>query len=284
MTSLRHLFAVLLVAGPAVADEVRPRAVSMAPSLTEMIFDLGLGAHLVARSSACDAPPEAAALPVAGPFGQPNVEALHRIAPDVVFFTDLERPGLAGTLESLGIRARVLPCEGWTQMMAAARSIATALGEPAKGEAWIERMEARRSALAFRVDAAWSGRARPSVYVEIWGDPLTSAGRASFLSDLVSLAGGRNIGDALATAYPHVSAEWLLRENPDTIVLAYMLPGATPAIESLARRPGWSTLRAVRERRIATEIPPDWLLRPGPRWIEGAERLADFLLESDRAP
>lgn len=256
------------------------KAVSLAPSLTELVFALGLGDRLVGRSSACDFPPEAKALPVLGDFGRPNQEALLAAHPDLVLATDLEKPGLRGYLEGLGIRALVLPCENWRDLLEAGRVIGRELGNPEAGRRWADTMEARRAAIEQRADAFRAGRERPGVYIEIWSDPPMTAGKESFANDLVTLAGGRNIGAALGRSYANVSSEWILAQDPDAIVLAYMTTNA--AAERLAQRPGWNRLRAVREGRVCAGINPDWLLRPGPRMLDGAEALAEWLMEEAR--
>lgn len=261
------------------AEAPARRVASLAPSLTELIYDAGWGDRLIARSDACDFPPDAAALPVAGSFGRPNLEWLLRTKPDLVVSTDLERPGLASALNQAGIAFLQLPCESWSQMLDAVAQLGDALGDADGSARWITRARARRDALAQRVALHWGDRSRPRVYVEVWSDPLTTAGKNSFLDDLITLAGGRNLGSTLAQPYAHVSAEWILFEKPDVVVLAYMLPQAEPTADYLARRPGWKNLPAVQSGNVIHDIPADWLLRPGPRWLLGAEALADRLMQ-----
>lgn len=280
MRRLLRFLAVFPLCLSAGADDPPVRRIaSLAPSLTELIYDAGWGDRLMARSDACDFPPEAAALPIAGSFGRPNLEWLLRQRPDVVVSTDLERPGLADTLRQAGIAYLRLPCESWSQLLDAAARIGAALDDPAGASNWIARAEARRAALAERVATHWGDRPRPRVYLEVWGDPLTTPGRDSFLTDLIRLAGGHNIGAALDRPYAHVNAEWILAEDPTVIVLAYMIPRAGPSAEVLVKRPGWKNLSAVQRGAIIADIPPDWLLRPGPRWLQGAEALADALMK-----
>ncbi len=275
------MLAVAVMWGGLAVPAVRagPRTVSLSPNLTELVFALGFGSNLVGRSTACDYPPGAEILPTAGDFGRPNLEQLERLRPDLVLVTDLERPGFATRVQSLGATCLRLPCESWTQLLEAAHTLAEAMGEPSRGTAWVDAMQARRAALAERV-AAHAPAQRPLVYAEIWGDPLTTAARNSALHELVELAGCRNLGGTLAGTYKHASAEWVVAGKPDVILLAYMLPAAVPAREQVTRRPGWRGVPAVRDGRICDTIHPDLLLRAGPRWIEGAEAFADYLNES----
>ena len=285
MILVRQLVLALLLAClfPPVASEAETnvvylRVVSLAPSLTELVCALGLGDHLVGRSSACDYPPSVCQLSVAGGFGRPQLEMVENLKPDVVLATDVEKPGALHRLEKMGVRVLILPCEGWTDLMSAAREISRELGQSVRGEEWVKDMETRRDALSSKTAKYFVGREKPRVYVEVWGDPLTTVSGTTFVHDLVGLAGGHNIAEGLKGRYVHISSEWVIREDPDVILLAYMLPGmAVP--ERLARRPGWDRIRAVQSGKVCTTIPPDWLLRPGPRMIEGAEAFADWLMQ-----
>ena len=280
MTSVRQFLlavALAVACSPAGAGAAPLRAVSLAPSLTELVFALGLEDQLVGRSSACDYPAGAADIPVAGDFGRPQLERIEQLKPDMVLVTDVDKPGVLRRLEAMGVRVLVLPCESWDELLRAARELGRAFGQPERGEEWVRVMQARREALSVRVAEHLGDRERPRVYVEVWGDPLTTVSGTTFVHDLVELAGGRNIAAGLKGRYVHISSEWVIREDPEIILLAYMLPG-TAAPERLAARPGWSGIRAVQRNSICTTIPPDWLLRPGPRMIEGAEALADWLM------
>jgi iron complex transport system substrate-binding protein len=261
------------------AAPVQRRVVSLAPSLTELVWALGFGGRMVGRSDACDHPPEAAALPVAGAFGRPSLEQIEKLGPDLVLFTDLERPALAERIRALGPTCLVLPCESWAGLLEAAEQLGRELGETEAASAWVRRMRDRRRALDQRVGSFYAGRPRPRVYVEVWGDPLTTVGEGSFLDDIVTLAGGRNIGARLRSRYAYVNPEWVLKEDPDVIVLAYMLSGQTPAPSAIGARPGWAGLRAIRTGAVCGGIRPELLLRPGPRIIDGAEALSDCLMK-----
>lgn len=255
-------------------DGKNVRVVSLAPSLTELIADLGFGDMLVGRSSACDYPPEVVDLPVAGDFGRPFLEALRRLNPDLVVATDVERPQVMAYLQQAGIRTLQRPCESWDEMMEAALVISETLGDIERGEQWVEQMRERRRLLEEQVAEYWKERQRPRVFVYVWGTPLTTAGRGSFLNDLVTMAGGTPLGVKLPGSYVRINTEWVLRENPDIILL--MNPSFLQQIERL---PGWRDMKALRKDQVISSIDPDLINRPGPRMIEGAEQLAARLVE-----
>lgn len=252
------------------------RIVSLAPNLTELIFALGLQEHLAGRSSACDYPPEAASVPVVGGFGRPNWEALWQVRPDIVVATDLEKKGIIQQLERQGAHVLLLPCESWTELKQAATQLAEALNQPERATVWIEELDTRLDALRARAQARWDDDERPSVYVEVWGKPMTTACGESFLHEVIDVVGGRNVTGDLPGRYRSISSEWVIEQDPDVILLAYMLENMQAA-DSVRKRIGWSSIRAIREGRIIDGIKPDLLLRPGPRLIDGAEQLAEQL-------
>ena len=274
---MRFLFSFFFMVAVMVSAEPC-RVVSLSPSLTELVCALGFASNLVGRSDACDYPPEAKNLPIAGSFGKPNLEALYALKPTHVLITDLEKPALLDSMRSENIKPLVLPCESWSSLMLAALTFSQEMGDPQRGEQWIRRMNQRREALSARVETFYKTKFRPRVYVEVWGDPLTTVGKKTFLDDIVTLAGGLNLGHTLTTAYAHISPEWILKEDPDAILVTYQRDNAAQLVEQLAGRPGWLSLKAVKSHTICAEINEDLLARPGPRLIEGAEKLADWLM------
>lgn len=279
MSFRSSIAALWLLASISSAEAQTPplRVVSLAPNLTELVFELGFGSNLVGRSSACDYPPEAGRIPAVGGFGRPNWEMMESLRPDLVIATDLEKPGVLDRLKKMGVQTLLLPCESWDQLMQAGLAISEAFGQRVVGEKFVRNMTAGRTNLSTRVDAFYGDRPRPRVYVEVWGDPLTTAGGDSFLSDLVQLAGGVNIAAGLRPEYVHVSAEWIIAQDPDIILLAYMFSNAS-AVESVVKRPGWDKMRAVRQNAICADVDPDLLLRSGPRMLDGAVKFAEWMM------
>ena len=264
----------LLLFSAAAAGLAEPlRIVSLAPNLTELVCVLGLREHLVGRTSACDYPPDVSSVPVVGGFGRPNLEALLEQRPNLVLFSDAEKPGLLRWAENAGARVLRLPCTSWAEIETAARTIGQRAQVESEAEQWIENCSERWRALETETQARPHA---PRVYVELWASPLTTVGRQSHLHELVTRAGGRNIAEDLRGAYPHVSAEWVIGQAPEAILLLRMQPDASGP-NDLSRRPGWAAIPAVRDGHIIVDIDPDLLLRPGPRLLDGAEQLAEKL-------
>lgn len=269
-------------APPPIAADA-PRVVSLAPNLTEIICAIGAESALVGRSSACDYPPAIVArVPVAGDFGRPSLERLLALRPTLVLASDLEDKTLPEQLRRYGVPLEVIPCRTLDDIPAAIRRVGQLTGRSDSAEALAARFE--RNLEELRRQAA-AMPAPPTVYAELWHDPPLTVGAGSFISEIIRLAGGRNLGDIVSREYFQVSPEWVLAADPDVILNLGM--GEAKDFESrLLARPGFDRLRAVRERRIITDMPADLLLRPGPRSLEAVGELRRRLaaVEARAAP
>jgi iron complex transport system substrate-binding protein len=254
------------------------RIVSLAPSVTEILFALASEDSLVGVTEFCDYSPEAKRIERVGGFGKPNVEKLLALSPDLVIAAGLEREEAAKVLRRAGIRVLDLPIRNFDELFDAIRQIGQAVDAPDKAKALMTRMRNELEAVAARDGATRPGR-RPRVFVEIGSHPLMTAGRGSFLDEVVTRAGAVNVADDVLQAYPVISPEKVVEWNPDVIVVAEM-GRARSATAELSRRIGWADISAVKNRRIIDDIPPGLLFRPGPRLVEGVKALATRLHET----
>lgn len=250
------------------------RIVSLAPNLTEILCAIGGADRLVGRSSACDEPADIVArVPVAGDFGRPSMERLLALRPTLVLFVDLEDKTLPETLRRLGVRHAHIPCKTLDDIPAAIREVGRLAARMEAAEALADTLE---RGIAERRAAAAARASPPVVFAELWHDPILTVGRGSFISEMIRLAGGRNLGDRVDREYFEVSPEWVLAENPD-VLLSLGMAGPDDFRGRLAARPGWRDLKAVKEGRVIADVPPDRLLRPGPRVLEAVDLLRDRL-------
>ena len=257
------------------AGKPAQRIVSLAPSVTEMLFGLGVGDRIVGATDHCDFPPEAKKIPRVGGLGRPNVERLLSLAPDIVIATDLERKDLPEALRRGGIQVLELKIGNFAELFDAERKIGDAVGEPERAARQVREMQAQLDAAA-KLYAGVPRDRLPRVFIEVWSDPLITAGGTSFLDDVVARAGGVNVAHDLERDYPTINPEKVVEWNPDVILLCYMTEAKNAAAQ-VAGRIGWGGIKAVRERRVIADISPDALLRPGPRLVAGVERLAERL-------
>ena len=259
--------------GPVASKQTgKLRIVSLAPSVTEMVFALGAGGELVGATEYCDYPPEAKGIERVGGLGTPNMEKLLSLLPDVVIATQFQRSDDAQALRQAGVQVLELKINNFEEMFQATQQIGRAIGRSQRAEQVVAALRADLEA-AGPPSGDRPRESRPKVFVEIWNHPLRTEGRESFLTDMIWRAGGVNVAGDLSDAYPLISPEKVIEWDPDVIILSYMGRQSEHAAE-VAGRIGWSEISAVKTGRIITDIPADFLLRPGPRLIEGVKILS----------
>jgi len=255
------------------------RIVSLAPSLTEMLFAIGAGPQVVGRTSACDWPAEAEKVPVVGSFGRPSLEVLASKNPDLVLDVDLADEQAAKKMADMHLRREHIRCQDPEELPEALRKLGALTGHDRQADSLATVIE--KGLAAYRNEAA-AKKNKPLVYLEIWNDPLWTGGSDSFVSRLIGYAGGRNIGDEVRKEYFEVSPEWVIRQNPEIIACMYMA-NETPAADKLMQRPGWQGISAVRNNRVYDKFDNRLYLRPGPRILEGIAGMKK-LIESNEQP
>ncbi|MFA7272195.1 MAG: ABC transporter substrate-binding protein, partial [Candidatus Omnitrophota bacterium] len=120
---------------------------------------------------------------------------------------------------------------------------------------------------------------RVKVFVEIWHEPLMTAGRGSIIDEIITLAGGINVAHDVKRPYCNFSAEKVVSLNPQVIILAYM--DRESPLKLVERRFGWASIAAVKNKRVFNDIDPELLLRPTPRITEGLKKLYKKLYPGD---
>lgn len=252
------------------------RIVSMAPSNTEILYAVGAGDQVIGRDDFSDYPAEAQELPtIGGNFSGYNNEAIVALQPDLVLVAEINTPEQVQALEDLGLAVyylkNPLDLEG---MYANLETIATMTGHTTETEALVSELKERVAA----VDSALQEvEGRPKVFYELdITDPNApyTAGPGNFIDLLIDMAGGQNIGSVLDSPWAQISAEELLVQDPEVIVLGDSNYGVTP--ETVAQRPGWGQIQAVKDGRVYP-FDDNLVSRPGPRWVDGLESMAKLL-------
>jgi cobalamin transport system substrate-binding protein len=241
------------------------RIVSLSPTSTEDLFAVGAGSQVVAVDGESDFPPSAPRTKLSG--FQPSVEALAGYHPDLVVISDESPAYLAPALRKLGVPVIINP---------AARTLAQAYEEIAElGVATGHTAQARalvasiRTQIAGRVRSAGGAGRGLSVYDEISPDYYAATSR-TFVGRLLALFGLRDVADRVpdvqGLGYPQLSAEYVVSSNPDIVLLSDTVCCGQNAA-TVARRPGWSQLTAVRDHTIVP-VDDDVASRWGPRMVE----------------
>lgn len=250
--------------------ENTPRIISLAPSTTEILFALGLGDQIVGVSSFCNYPPQAQNKEKVGDFSRPNIEKILFLKPDYIFCTGLEQASSVTELRRLNLKVYVADPKNIKDLFSSIRDIANITGKTKEAEGLIKGMQSEIEQINSKVKLIAESK-RPKVFIEIWHEPLTTAGKGSFIDEMISLAGGVNIAYDTKRAYSIFSPEEVIRRNPECIILAYMDQEKPATL--VAGRFGWKEISAVKNKRLYNDINPDILLRPGPRVVKGLKEI-----------
>jgi iron complex transport system substrate-binding protein len=261
--------AVLFTSVPAFAAAPK-RIVSLSPSATETLYAIGAGRQVVAVDELSDYPRRAPRTKLSG--YTPNVEAIASYRPDLVVLVFNAGDAVAG-LRRLGIRTVVQPAPiNLEQAYRRIRLLGTVTGHPRQAGALVRRMRADVARAVASVP-----RRRLSVYHELTPDYYSATSR-TFIGRIYTLFGLRNIADAApgsASGYPQLSGEYIIAANPSLIVLADgKCCGQSAA--TVAARPGWSAIAAVRNRSIVA-IDDSIASRWGPRVVDFVRAVAAAL-------
>lgn len=241
------------------------RVVSVLPSLTETVCALQRCDRLVGVDRYSSWPASVRRLPQVGGGLDPSVEAVLALQPDVVLMARSARGGQR--LESLGVAVVYLEPQQHADVRRALQVVGALLAVP---PAEVQRVwSAMDQALTQAADSLPADRRRQRVYVEVSPAPY-AAGEASFVGETLQRLGLRNVVPRERGAFPLLSPEWVVRLQPDVVVLGQAHRAG------LAARPGWAAMPAVAKQRVCAfdEATWDTLVRPGPRLAEGAQALA----------
>lgn len=255
------------------------RLVSLAPSLTEIVFALGLGDRVVGVTSFCTYPPEAESKPKVGGYVNPSEEKIVAMDPDLIFCTrgtpitfisGLRAAGLTvaafhetsfddvvRAIETIGVLCNVQP---------RAREVA---GHLRQGLAELERQTGHLTV-----------EERPRALFAVWLDPLFVAGPGSFQDTILEAAGAINVAN-VGKPYANLSAEAAVRYDPEVLIMSsqHSVKGTAEADSTLAKLrkdPAWKAVSAVKEGRVVV-LDAGHVAVPGPRLVVGMREIAAAL-------
>ena len=245
------------------------RIVSLAPSLTETVYALGLQDRLVGDTDYCDYPPDAQKKTKVGGGISPSLEVIASLHPDLVLVTkSFNRLETVHSLDNLGISSYATDPHTIEEIIASSKKLSDVLGVPEAGVAVAADMQRHLGDLQKRLGALPPKR----VLFVVWHQPLTSVGKHTFIADTLRLAGAVSIVDA-EQDWPQVSLEEVARLQPDFLVFSASHSDAvSPTVDALAALPGWNIVEAVSNRRIA--VISEAVNRPAPRIVSAIEDLA----------
>jgi iron complex transport system substrate-binding protein len=283
--STRRGFSLFLLAA-ALSAAPPQRIVSTAPSITELLYALGLGDRVVGVTRFCRYPPEAQLKPKIGDYTSPNIEAIAALRPELVVI-QTNPVHLANHLTALKLRVLEIDQENIAAIYKSIREVGIATGTERVAT---QLTDSIRDGLA-KIRASVSALPRVRMMFVIGRSPdrldgLVVAGRASYLNEAIEVAGGENVFREAVAAYPAVSLEEVMARNPDVIVDMGDMSDTIGVTEAHKRSVValWDripTLAAVKQHRVFA-VASDIYVVPGPRVIDAAKAFAEMLHPGSR--
>lgn len=218
------------------------RVICLMPSVTDTVFALGGGDDVVAISDYTKYPTAALTKPSVGDLIKPSIERILSLHPDLVigFQGPLE---VTDQLERAGIPVFLVSPHGIAGILHSVATIGQALNRTFQADALIQSLQRRIDA----VKAKSQAQPTPRVFLPVWYDPITTIGKSAFITEIIAAAGGRSVTDDLPTEWPTISLEVVLERAPDAILL---VRGGKTTLQVLENRPGWDSMKAVRDHRV----------------------------------
>ena len=246
------------------------RVVSLAPSVTETIFALGLGDRLVGVTTYCDYPAAAKRLPKIGGFMNPSLEAIVAKRPDLVIgVSSATDPAKAREMAGLGLSVNLISLSTLRDILDSMKTIARLLGAPEAGETLAGQIVTQIEDVKKHIQHV----TRRSTLLVVGIRPLIAVGRKNFIDELITLAGGENIVGSASQPWLNVPEELVVAKAPQVIIEAGM---GSERDDSNKRWRDLTSVPAVKEGRVYS-YPSDKILRPGPRVGEALAEIARLI-------
>ncbi|MBC8384587.1 MAG: ABC transporter substrate-binding protein [Candidatus Cloacimonetes bacterium] len=248
-----------------------PRYIVTSPEVAEIISLIQGTKNIVGITAECTFPVELKTKKVVGTFGKVDYEKIISLQPTHVFTSALEQDAIASELDKLNIKTVQIYPKSISELISSIREIGKNLDE-------IDRANFVADSLQIRIDqlvVSNSSTYHSSVYIEIYGNPLMSVSDDSFVGELLTASGGKNVFSKLPRDYSRIKPEKVIEANPEIIILTY--PGISA--EDIQNRKGWEVISACQTGKIYSikDIDPDLILRASPRVIEGISKLQELL-------
>jgi iron complex transport system substrate-binding protein len=251
-----------------IIDKYPEKIISISPAITEILFALGLNEEIIGVSNYCDYPEEAQGKEKVGGFEDPNVEVIIAKNPDLVFASAGVQEELIKKLEGLNIKVAVLDADNIEEVIANIVITGKITGKEKEADEIASAMTQKLEEIRAKV----KDQPKPKVFVEVWDDPLMSAGYGSFIHSIIEDAGGINVAADNSERYYTFSMEKLLEIDPDI----YIINTHSHKPADVKNRNGYHVLSAVQNNKVYA-IDDSLISRAGPRVIQGLEEMAQII-------
>ena len=246
------------------------RVISLSPHITELLYAVGAGAHVVGVADHSDYPPSASALPIVSSSGRIDRERILALHPDLVVVWGGGAPAAQiAHLRQLGLTVYVSEPHTIADIAVELRQLGQLVGTERIADAAATAFLGQLAALRAR----YTQQPTVTVFYQVWDPPLMTVGAEHLISQVIELCGGRSVFSMHGNLAPTVSREAVLAANPE-VIIASGIDAHRPAWLDDWR--AWPSVTAVRRDNLF-DIPPDFIQRHTPRLLVGAQRLCDAL-------
>ncbi|MCR4300983.1 MAG: cobalamin-binding protein [Sulfuricaulis sp.] len=246
------------------------RIISLAPYLTEILFAAGAGSTLVGTVNYSDYPKQALQIPRVGNYDNFDVERILALKPDLIIAWQSGNPTVhMERLRNLGLTIYI----GEPRVFEDVPRNLERLGRLAGTERTAQQAAAAFRKRYTRLQLRYSSRPTVSVFYEIWNRPLMTVNGEHLISRMMQVCGGRNVFAGLTPLAPVIDLEAVIKADPEAIIASGMNEKSPEWLEHWRQYP---SLRAIRGNNLFF-IPPDLMQRNGPRILDGAEQVCQYL-------
>ena len=249
------------------------RIVSLAPSITEILFDLGLNQEIAGVTDFCDYPEAALNKPKIGGFVNPSIEKVVSLKPELIIATrDGNRPETIQTLEDVGFSVYVTDPKGFDGVMKTVKDIGEVVGRGDESRRIIRKMMIKKEHIIITLTQSLP---KPSVFFQVGEAPMITVGRETLANDLIRLAGGRSVSENERMDYPVYSIETVISKAAEVIIISSM-ENKKSFLNLIKMWQNWKSIPAVKWKAIYV-VDSNLVDRPSPRIIEGLEEMVRMI-------
>ncbi|RLD18684.1 MAG: hypothetical protein DRI33_04030 [Caldiserica bacterium] len=250
------------------------RIISLGANITEILYAIGVDDKIIGVSNFSDYPKDAKNKTQVGGFFNPSIEKIFALSPDIILIARGTPLSVIDKLRALGLKIYTSDPHTIDDIYTLILAVGNITGNMEESINLIKKLRGIENNITDKVKNIPKAN-KKKIYVEIWNNPQISVGEDTFVNALIEGAGGINITKNLKGDWPIVNSEYIIKENPDTIILLY-----ASTKTDIEKRPGWSEINAVKNGEIYIED-PDIFERPSPRILNGLTRLYEILYGND---
>ncbi|MBM3153881.1 MAG: cobalamin-binding protein [Chloroflexi bacterium] len=252
------------------------RIVSLAPSVTEMLFALGLDDRIVGTTDYCDYPEAAKSKTRVSGYSTPDLEKIVAVQPDLIVAESIHENTVLPALEKLGLPVFVTFATSIDVILNDITVIGQITGKSKAARKLVSDMTNQIDAVTSRTSAL-AAKDRPGVLYVVWFNPIWTMGSKTFTDDLIAKAGGTNVFSADFEKARVVSLEAVVTKNPQVILVSAMATTADLVYNSIKKETRLAGVDAIKNNRVYKITDSNLIERPSPRIIQGLEEVAKLI-------